>query len=104
MVSIRAAIARHRSQAVVGFWLPHSGVRRYDRSRATQYPNRTVMRQRLLQSIAMKISDYRQGEIAVPTEEHVDRWIRQFEPAVQEPMLAEMDHVLRQSYAHQGQD
>ena len=33
-----------------------------------------------------------------PNPEHVDRWVRQFDPAVQEPMLGEMDHVLKQSY------
>jgi hypothetical protein len=55
-------------------------------------------RQELLQSIATTIVDYRNGEIPAPTPEHVDRWIQQFSPAVQEPMLAELDHVLKRSY------
>ena len=55
-------------------------------------------RDELLQSIATTILDYRKGEIPAPTAEHVDRWIRQFDPSVQEPMLTEMDHVLKQSY------
>jgi hypothetical protein len=57
-----------------------------------------MTRQDLLQSLATTIADYRQGEISAPDCAHVDRWIRQFDAAVQEPMLAEMDHVLKQSY------
>ena len=32
-------------------------------------------RNRLLESIAGTIADYRAGEIAVPTPQHVERWI-----------------------------
>ena len=56
------------------------------------------MRRHLLESIAATIRDYRQGEIAFPDTDHVDRWIRQFDGPVQEPMLAEMDHLLKNSY------
>jgi hypothetical protein len=52
----------------------------------------------LLASIANTIQDYRPGEVAAPTPEHVDRWINQFDGAVQLPMLREMDHVLKRTY------
>jgi hypothetical protein len=55
-------------------------------------------RSRLLKSIADTIADYRAGEIATPTLEHVDRWISQFLPEVQQPILAEMEHVLSRTY------
>jgi hypothetical protein len=55
-------------------------------------------RAELLQSIANTIQDYREGEIAKPTPAHVDRWIRQFDAAVQLPLLAEVDHVLDKTY------
>jgi hypothetical protein len=57
-----------------------------------------MLRQHLLRSIAATISDYRKGEIPAPNPEHVERWIRQFDAGVQDAMLAEMDHVLKQSY------
>lgn len=52
----------------------------------------------LLASIADTIKDYRAGEIAQPTPEHVDRWIRQFHNALQVPLLREIDHVFKQTY------
>ena len=52
----------------------------------------------LLQSIASTIADYRQGEIATPDAGHVDKWIRQFDAPVQQEMLAELDHVLKNTY------
>ncbi len=55
-------------------------------------------RTRLLQSIATIITDYRPGEIPVPTPAHVERWINQFSTPAQEPILTEMGHVLGQSY------
>ena len=55
-------------------------------------------RHELLVSIADTINDYRAGDFAEPTPDHVDRWIRQFGADVQLPMLREMDHVLRQTY------
>ncbi|MBI1914951.1 MAG: hypothetical protein HYS12_09480 [Planctomycetes bacterium] len=55
-------------------------------------------RQELLQSIATTIGDYRKGEIPTPDPAHVDRWVGQFEAPVQEPILMELDHVLRQTY------
>ena len=55
-------------------------------------------RENLLASIASTINDYRAGEIAEPTPEHVDRWIRQFSEDVQVPMLRELDHVFKMTY------
>lgn len=55
-------------------------------------------RQQHLTSIATTIADYRAGEIPTPTYEHVDRWVSQFAPEVQLPLLAEMDHVLARTY------
>src|SRR5688500_5582130 len=55
-------------------------------------------RQMLLGSISSTVSDYRAGEIAAPTPTHVDRWVRQFEPDVQVPLLRELDQVLKQTY------
>ncbi len=52
----------------------------------------------LLESIAGTIKDYRAGEIKVPTPEHVDRWVTQFEKKVQVPLLREFDHVLKETY------
>ena len=49
-------------------------------------------------SIATTIQDYREGEIANPTPAHVDRWVKQFDVAVQLPLLFELDHVLDQTY------
>ena len=55
-------------------------------------------RTQLLVSIANIIKDYRAGEIAEPDAAHVNRWISQFDQAVQIPMLRELTHVLRQTY------
>ncbi len=52
----------------------------------------------LLESMANTIQDYRAGEIAKPTSEHVDRWVKQFDKAVQVPLLQEIDHVLKKTY------
>jgi hypothetical protein len=51
-------------------------------------------RNELLTSIATTIQDYRAGEISKPTPAHVDRWVKQFDVAVQLPLLSELDHVL----------
>jgi hypothetical protein len=55
-------------------------------------------RDQLLESIADKIKDYRQGEIPPRTPGDVDGWVRQFPEAVQRGILAEMDHVLSRVY------
>ena len=55
-------------------------------------------RDRLLNAIATTIADYRSGEIPKPDAAHVDRWIKQFPAQVQQPILAEMEHVLARTY------
>ena len=55
-------------------------------------------RAHLLASIAETVADYRTGELASPTPEHVDRWVCQFSKKVQVPLLRELDHVLNQTY------
>lgn len=52
----------------------------------------------LLASVAATTADYREGDLAAPTSEHVDRWVRQFDAAVRLSILREMDHVLKQTY------
>lgn len=55
-------------------------------------------RKALLVSIASTIGDYRKGEISTPDDNHVDTWVSQFDSSVQEPILAELDHVLKNTY------
>jgi hypothetical protein len=52
----------------------------------------------ILKSIAATVADYREGEIAKPSPEHVDKWASQFDKAVREPLLTELDHVLKRTY------
>lgn len=55
-------------------------------------------RQKLLESIATTIADYRKGEVPASTPQHVTRWVEQFADAVQLPLLRELDHVLKHTY------
>ena len=55
-------------------------------------------RSSLLNSIVGTVADYRDGEIDAPTPKHVETWIQQFDGEVQEPMLEELDHVLKRTY------
>ena len=55
-------------------------------------------RNELLSSIAATIQDYRVDELPKPTPDHVNRWVKQFDEAVQMPLLAEVDHVLDKTY------
>jgi len=56
-------------------------------------------RTHLLEKIADLIADYREGEGIVRMDvAHVDRWVSQFHPDIQEPLLAELDHVLERTY------
>jgi hypothetical protein len=49
-------------------------------------------------SIANTISDYRSGEIAKPTAEHVLLWATQFPNESREGLLSGLDHVFKQTY------
>jgi hypothetical protein len=51
-----------------------------------------------LRSIADTIADYRSGEIEPPNPRHVGRWVSQFHEDVQDSILVELDHVLKQTY------
>jgi hypothetical protein len=55
-------------------------------------------RDKLLESIAEQIADYREGEVGRPTASHVDRWIKQFPDGAQDAMLAELHHVFDKTY------
>jgi hypothetical protein len=52
----------------------------------------------LLASIAVTTADYREGDLAAPIPDRAERWINQFDAAVQLPILREMDHVLSKTY------
>ncbi|WP_133000237.1 phosphoribosyltransferase-like protein [Luteimonas arsenica] len=52
----------------------------------------------LLASIANTIQDYRDGSLPQPIPAHVERWVQQFDAAVQLPILQEVDHVLKNIY------
>lgn len=55
-------------------------------------------RHQLLESIAATTADYRAGDLAAPTPEHVDHWVNQFSAEVQLPILREMNLVLKKTY------
>ena len=61
------------------------------------------LRINLLQSIADTIADYRQGEIAPITADHVDKWVSQFDEDEQIIILGEMNHLLGKYYISQQQ-
>lgn len=52
----------------------------------------------LLASAANTIKTYRSGELNEPTPAHVDRWLSQFTPTNQLPLLREFDHVMKQTF------
>lgn len=52
----------------------------------------------LTEAIAARLADYRAGELAPPSPEHVDRWVSQFSKAVQVPLLQELSHVFGKTY------
>ena len=52
----------------------------------------------LLASIAATTADYREADGEAPTPERIERWVGQFDAAVQLPILREMDHVLKRTY------
>ncbi|PPI80477.1 hypothetical protein DXI23_10285 [Marinobacter flavimaris] len=57
-----------------------------------------MTRKELLHSICNTTADYRAGDLEPPTPAHVERWVSQFDPSIQLPVLAEMDHVLKKTY------
>jgi hypothetical protein len=57
-----------------------------------------AQRSDLLDAIANTIAGYREGEIAAPDSAHVERWVNQFHPNVQLPILSETASVLEKTY------
>jgi hypothetical protein len=43
-----------------------------------------------LEALAALIADYREGEVAKPDADHVERWVRQFDADEREPVLDEL--------------
>ncbi|MCW5852044.1 MAG: hypothetical protein KIT87_18365 [Anaerolineae bacterium] len=58
----------------------------------------TSPRASLLEAIARRVADYRQGEIPPMTPDHVDRWVCQFAPADQITLLEAMRALLQAYY------
>ncbi len=44
------------------------------------------------------LADYREGELAQPTRDHIERWASQFDSGAQDDILRELAHVLPQTY------
>lgn len=55
-------------------------------------------RTQLVAELATIVADYRRGEVPPMNAAHVERWLKQFEPAAQDPVLAETVHALRSTY------
>jgi hypothetical protein len=55
-------------------------------------------RAELLESIEGMVADYRTGEIDRPSKDHISQWVDQFGRDIQERLLAEIAHVLQQTY------
>lgn len=53
--------------------------------------------EQLLESISNTVNDYRQGEIAPPLPAHVDKWAQQFDKAIRQPLLVELEYVLERT-------
>ena len=52
----------------------------------------------LLETLATTIADYRQGEVPGRSPQVIDRWVCQFPPPAQVPILRELDYVFRRTY------
>lgn len=63
----------------------------------------SMSRAQLLRSIAARVGDYRAGEIAPIDSGRVERWLNQFDQAVQDLVLVEVDHVLSKTYIRRGE-
>ena len=55
-------------------------------------------RSELLESIADRIADYREGDVPQRTPKVVEKWIDQFPDKAQDGILAEVDHLLSETY------
>jgi hypothetical protein len=52
----------------------------------------------LSEHLAKITADYRSGELPAPTAAHVQKWLSQFDAAVQLPLLTELVHVINKTY------
>ncbi|WP_444851816.1 phosphoribosyltransferase-like protein, partial [Pseudomonas aeruginosa] len=52
----------------------------------------------LLEQVATTIRTYRVGQVDAPTPNHVGRWLSQFTPDKQLPLLREFNHVVKKSF------
>ena len=55
-------------------------------------------RSNLLQSISEIVADYRAGEVPPRTPAIIDDWVKQFPPAIQDPLLTALNDVLDKTY------
>ena len=55
-------------------------------------------RSELLESIAENIVDYREGDVPRRSPKRIERWVSQFPEEAQNGILAEMDHLLTETY------
>jgi len=51
-----------------------------------------------VEGVSRLIADYRQGDISPGDPEHVSRWLHQFDASVRGPFIAELHHVLNNTY------
>lgn len=56
------------------------------------------MNKQVIESICETIADYRKGDLAARTPDDVIRWVKQFARDVRDPLLVELDHVLKHTY------
>ena len=61
-----------------------------------------MSRARLLRSVAARVAGYREGEVAPIDSEQVEMWLTQFDPAMQVPVLTELDHVLSRTFVRRS--
>lgn len=52
----------------------------------------------LLEQVATTIRTYRVGQVDAPTPNHVGRWLSQFTPDKQLPLLREFNHVVKKAF------
>ena len=61
-----------------------------------------MSRAHLLRSVAARVAGYRGGEVAPIDSEQVESWLTQFDPAVQVPVLTELDYVLSRTFVRRS--
>ena len=61
-----------------------------------------MSRRELLESIAVTIADYREGDVPRRTPEHIERWVSQFPEEAQDGILAEVNYLFSQTYISRG--